>query len=204
MRVAVTAEPKPLRAASKERVANRERVLRAARAEFDRRGIDAQMDSIALRAGVGVATIYRLFATKEALFEAVVFEDLQMLAASGRPLVDAQDPGLVLYGFLGDLVEQCQSSAAVRDALGGAAELGLTAERARRDLENVIAALLMRAQLRGDARNDVGATEVLALIAAIVHSQARANPGSGVDPSRLVSLLCDGLRTTRRPVAGPA
>ena len=199
--MSVAIDRKTGRAVRAERTGNRERVLQAARAEFDLRGVDAQMDPIALCAGVGVATIYRLFPTKEALFEAVVLEDLQALVQAGRPLVDADNPALALYGFLGELVARCQSSAAIRDALGGFAELGHTAERTLRDLETIIAALLMRAQLRGDAREDVGASEVLALLTAIVRSQNHAKPGALVNPARLVSLVCDGLRTAAQPVA---
>lgn len=194
--MAVRAQPEPPRVARTEGNGNRERVLQAARAEFDVLGLEAQMDPIAIRAKVGVATIYRLFRTKEALFEAVVFADLQLLAQVGRPLVDDNDPALALYGFLGHLVEAASSSAAIRDALAGKVELGPAGDRALRDLETVIAALLMRAQLRHDARDDVGAAEVLALLSAIVGSQERAASGVQVDNVRLLGLVCAGLRMT--------
>ena len=46
---------------------NRERVLAAARAVFAEHGIDAPMATVARRAGVGVATLYRHFPTRDAL-----------------------------------------------------------------------------------------------------------------------------------------
>jgi AcrR family transcriptional regulator len=59
---------------------NRQRVLDAAFEVFAVEGADASMDSIAGRAGVGVGTLYRHFATKEALIEALVqvrFEEMR-------------------------------------------------------------------------------------------------------------------------------
>src|SRR3954453_16129880 len=46
---------------------NRERVLEAARAVFATEGLDGPMREIARRAGVGPATLYRRFPTKELL-----------------------------------------------------------------------------------------------------------------------------------------
>ena len=46
---------------------NRERILDAARAVFAAEGLDVPMREIARRAGVGPATLYRRFPTKQAL-----------------------------------------------------------------------------------------------------------------------------------------
>jgi len=54
--------------------ANRDRILAVARDLFAERGLDVQMATVARRAGVGVATLYRRFPTKESLVTAV-FED---------------------------------------------------------------------------------------------------------------------------------
>ncbi len=53
---------------------NRARVLRAAMEVFNDDGIDAGVDQIAQRAGVGVGTLYRRFPTKEALIGYLVDE----------------------------------------------------------------------------------------------------------------------------------
>ncbi|MGF6885699.1 AcrR family transcriptional regulator [Nocardia sp. GAS34] len=63
---------------------NRERILEAARTVFVSAGLDVPMREIARRAGVGPATLYRHFPTKEMLV-AEAFTD-QMLAC--RSLVD--------------------------------------------------------------------------------------------------------------------
>lgn len=56
--------PHTLRSDAKD---NRERILEAARAIFAAEGLDVPMREIARRAGVGPATLYRRFPTKEAL-----------------------------------------------------------------------------------------------------------------------------------------
>lgn len=56
--------PEALRADARH---NRERILAAAGAVFAERGIDVPMTTVARRAGVGVATLYRRFPTRDAL-----------------------------------------------------------------------------------------------------------------------------------------
>ncbi|MDQ3787939.1 MAG: TetR/AcrR family transcriptional regulator, partial [Actinomycetota bacterium] len=55
---------------------NRDRILDAARQAFAARGLDVPMAAIARRAGVGVATLYRRFPTREALITAVFGDQL--------------------------------------------------------------------------------------------------------------------------------
>ncbi|BCJ50313.1 TetR family transcriptional regulator [Actinoplanes sp. NBRC 14428] len=51
---------------------NREAILAAARETFEAEGVFASLDAIALRAGVGNATLYRNFPTRDALLSAVI------------------------------------------------------------------------------------------------------------------------------------
>ncbi|HVE68365.1 MAG TPA: helix-turn-helix domain-containing protein, partial [Solirubrobacteraceae bacterium] len=69
---------RPLRADARR---NRERIMEAAREAFAESGLDAQMEDLARRAGVGVGTVYRHFPTKEALVEALVEDYFAGVAA---------------------------------------------------------------------------------------------------------------------------
>ena len=51
---------------------NRERILAAARDVFAERGLDAPLEAIARRAGVGQATLYRRFPTRQGLMVAAI------------------------------------------------------------------------------------------------------------------------------------
>jgi len=63
------AAARPLRADARR---NREAILRAAREAFEADGVLTSLDGIAARAGVGNATLYRNFATREDLLAAVI------------------------------------------------------------------------------------------------------------------------------------
>jgi AcrR family transcriptional regulator len=66
---AATPAPRPLRADARR---NRDAILRAAREIFDADGIFASIDGIACAAGVGNATLYRNFPTRNDLLAAVI------------------------------------------------------------------------------------------------------------------------------------
>ena len=90
-------QTRPLRADARR---NRDRVLEAARTAFAAEGSDVPLDEIARRAGVGAGTVYRHFATKEALFEAVVFDRIGELVEEARALSDDPDPGRAFSSFV--------------------------------------------------------------------------------------------------------
>jgi AcrR family transcriptional regulator len=60
---------------------NRDRIVDAARALFSERGIDVTMRAVARRAGVGPATLYRRFPTKQLLVDEVFADELRACRA---------------------------------------------------------------------------------------------------------------------------
>src|SRR4051794_20787548 len=66
--------PQMLRADAQD---NRDRVLEAARALFSERGLDVPMREIARRAGVGPATLYRRFPTKQSLIDEAFTDEMR-------------------------------------------------------------------------------------------------------------------------------
>ena len=63
---------------------NRDRILAAARALFAERGLDVGMREIARRAGVGPATLYRRFPTKQALIDEAFAVELAVVPSDRR------------------------------------------------------------------------------------------------------------------------
>ncbi|KDN21595.1 TetR/AcrR family transcriptional regulator [Amycolatopsis rifamycinica] len=63
------AQARPLRADARR---NRDAILAAARETFEAEGVFASLDAIALRAGVGNATLYRNFPTRDDLLSEVI------------------------------------------------------------------------------------------------------------------------------------
>ena len=101
-----TAAAAPTRRLRADARRNRDRVLEAARVAFAAEGSEASLDEIARRAGVGAGTVYRHFATKEALFEAVVIDRIGELVDEARDLAEDPDPGRAFASFVGSLARE--------------------------------------------------------------------------------------------------
>ena len=81
---------------------NRARVVAAAVEVFAERGLDAGVPEVAARAGVGRATVYRSFPTKEHLVAAVVVERLRAFEARIHAALAAPEAWPALVAVLGD------------------------------------------------------------------------------------------------------
>ena len=77
----------------KDAVRNRARLVVAARKVFAERGLDATLDEIAERAGVGTATAYRNFADKHELAAEVLAEATQQIATDATMRYASTTPG---------------------------------------------------------------------------------------------------------------
>ena len=82
------------------RIVFRRHQKRVAREVFAEEGLDASGADVAERAGVGTATIFRRFPTKDDLLAAVVERRLAELAESARAAAAAKDPAGALRRFM--------------------------------------------------------------------------------------------------------
>lgn len=147
----VTGETPRLRV---DALANRQRVLAAAREAFAAEGLDVPMTAIARRAGVGAATLYRRFPTKEALVTEVFAEQFGSCTSVVHEALDDPDPW---RGFCVAVAKVCEMqavdrgfSAAFLAAFPNA--LPVTGERER--AERAFAELVRRAKAGGRLRAD--------------------------------------------------
>ena len=81
--------PRPARRRAPEPQAHPRRGARALR----RARIDAQIDQIARKAGVGVGTVYRHFPNKEDLLQALIDARFEGLAEAAREAIATATPG---------------------------------------------------------------------------------------------------------------
>ncbi|KIL42310.1 hypothetical protein SD70_02000 [Gordoniibacillus kamchatkensis] len=173
---------------------NRERLLEVAQAAFASEGLSVQIDEIASRAGVGVGTVYRHFPTKEALFEAVVSSHKQRLIEKSASLLDHENPGEALFGFIHHMVEASVMNKALADDLASSGvKFDCTDPDAKQELYDAINKLLSRAQQAGAVRSDIGVAELLALLSGILLAKTQYAGESGV-LRRMTEIVCDGLR----------
>ena len=191
----MSVEERELRADARR---NRERLIEAAQTLFRQRGLDVSITEIAEAAGVGRATLFRNFASKEDLIEAIVAERMSEAAVSGEELLGADDPGQALFEFLRDLVGRQQLDRALFEALD---ETWVSKEVLRpvhARIVGVLGQLLVRAQDAGEVRRDVGAMDVLimfkgACLAAVSYAQ--------VDPA-IIDRHLDLIRASIAAVPG--
>ncbi|HXT35650.1 MAG TPA: TetR/AcrR family transcriptional regulator [Chloroflexota bacterium] len=77
-------------------VANHARILEAASLVLVERGLDMEMDEVALRAGVGVGTLYRHFANRDAMVQAILAQTFEGLLTHLRAAAAIEDPSAAL------------------------------------------------------------------------------------------------------------
>jgi AcrR family transcriptional regulator len=121
---------------------NRERLLVAAGQVFEEKGLEASVADVARVAGVGMGTLYRRFASKEALIEALVSEVLEATIAMAREAATRPD-GTGLEHFL------LASSAYHAEHLGCLPKLWNTDHHLVQTARERIADLLADAQVHG-------------------------------------------------------
>jgi AcrR family transcriptional regulator len=184
-------QSRPLRADARR---NRDRVLEAARAAFAAEGSDASLDEIARLAGVGAGTVYRHFATKEALFEAVVFDRIGELIEEARALSGDPDPGRAFSSFVELLArEGARKRDLVETLSSDGIHLHLGEAPIVRALIDVLAELLDRAQRAGAVRSDIGVDDVMALLTGAAYSICHSRADDD-QTRRLLAIMYDGLR----------
>src|SRR3982751_811210 len=96
-RRAATGVGRPLRADARR---NRDAILTAARETFEAEGVLTSLDGIALRAGVGNATLYRNFPTRDDLLAAVLQTNYDAALTEGRELASVLAPREALLEWL--------------------------------------------------------------------------------------------------------
>jgi AcrR family transcriptional regulator len=193
--------PRPQRA---DAVRNRAKVLDAARAAFAAEGLAVPLDEIARRAGVGAGTVYRHFPTKEALFEAVIADQLAALAEDAEArAAGGGDPGEQFFTFFATVIEDGTRKADLADALTSAGvDLRQETLASAGRLQRALAALLEGAQRAGAVRPDVDTMDLHALAAGALAAERKRASGPDAEPGRLTRIIADGLRPGGRTAHG--
>jgi AcrR family transcriptional regulator len=184
-----TASSHAARTLRRDALRNQQRILDSAREVFGACGADASIEEIAARAGVGVGTVYRRFASKDALMD-------ELLRVAVGDMVTAAERALGRSGGHGleDLLRAFGQSFADH---AGYAHLLLDREHDPADaclLRDAIAKLTARAVAAGTIGSGAAFGDVMALVSAmrgLVHTQ---DAGSADLWSRFLDIHLAGLR----------
>jgi AcrR family transcriptional regulator len=190
----VTADDEPGRALRSDAERNRQRVLTAARELFAAKGLEATLNDVARHANVGVGTVYRRFATKEELVEAIFEDGIGQIAALAESALQHADSWAGFVWFVEQLCELTATDRGLREICYSKAYGGYRVECARERLDPPITRLVERARADGHLRSDIEPTDmpVVSLLAGTVSEWA-----GHVQPDlwrRYVELLLDGMR----------
>lgn len=171
---------------------NRTALLAAAREVFGEQGLDASLDEIARRAGVGNATLYRRFPTRRELIAEVFAGQMSEYVALADIALQEPDAWVAFVGYLGRLFEMQATDRGLSELLVTSnfddderlAALRVTAQRGA---DEVIA----RAQAAGRLRADFTRRDLSLLMRANAGVVTRAaEPDSW---RRQLELLVEGL-----------
>ena len=184
-------KPKPLRSDARR---NRERIVASARALFAKAGPDVSVEDITRHAGVGMGTLYRHFATKEELLDAVLEETFEEIVVLANEALAAPDAWIGFSGFLEASLALHAENRGLKDVLT-TREHGLERARAMRArLRPLLRRLIERAQAQGTLRADF-AFEDLPLVfwtaGRVIELTATVAPEFW---RRHLALMLDGLR----------
>src|ERR1700743_3772409 len=109
-----TAEAAPVLRADAART--RARIVAAATEVFAERGLEASTAEIASRAGVGEATLFRRFPTKDDLVTAIVAVMLEEAAAIATSCLAEEDPWRGVERFLYEMAERASEDHVISDS----------------------------------------------------------------------------------------
>ncbi|MFE2285100.1 TetR/AcrR family transcriptional regulator [Streptomyces sp. NPDC059443] len=184
---------------------NRDLLIAAARAAFAVQGLEAPLDDIARRAGVGNATLYRHFPTRAALVDAVFEGALAGTTAAGEEARGAEDAWAGLTGYLDVVFTVLAADRGTNDLMTTGIEGIRSLDAVHAHNRETVELLLTRAQRQGTVRADVTTEDLLLALAAL----GRAVPALAATVAdgwrRHLALFLDGLRTSgpAGPLPGP-
>lgn len=179
---------RPLR---KDAADRRAALLKAARAVFAEDGIDAPLDRIAERAGVGRATLYRNFPGRTEIALAVLLDDV---AALGERYACPVEPSAFL-----DFITALSDRLVKNTALGGVVRAAPTP-----DILTPLRAAMVRAalpalkvsQAAGAVRADLKGSDIRVLAAMLGAGLHNATPSErNAIARRTLELVLDAVRT---------
>ncbi|QHC58736.1 TetR/AcrR family transcriptional regulator [Rathayibacter sp. VKM Ac-2760] len=183
---------------------NRRRLIEAGRELLAERGVEATLNDIAHRAGVGIGTAYRRFPHKQALFDAVFEQQIDELEDVLRTALADPDPWAGLVFYLERSVALQARDLGLAQAFSGRRLRPEQHDWERDRLAPLVNELVSTAQVQGVVRPDVTGTDLVFLqIGLIAIAEAArsgsATPSTSADATdlhrRYLWLMLDTLRT---------
>lgn len=182
---------------------NRSAVLSAAEKVYAEQGVEVSLNEIARRAGIGNATLYRHFPTREALLAEVYTGHLERYCALAEDAAHMDDPVIALRDCVTATCALQAANRGLADLLASLRPLSPHVEQLRVRHHRAITGLFRRAVRSGRVRADASPADLAVLLianAGLIHRTADDAPRSS---ARLVALWLAGLVSHGVPVEVP-
>ena len=184
------ADVRPLRA---DATRNRDQLLAVATRVFASSDTEPSMRAIAREAGVGIATLYRHFPTRESLIDAVYRSQVMRLTTGAHELLDQWPPAMALRRWMDLFGDWIATKNGMLDTLLAMIETGEIAHaETRTELLAAIITILDAGRAVGGLRADVTAEDIAAGLIGIF--TVAPKPERDILGARLLDLFMDGLR----------
>jgi AcrR family transcriptional regulator len=184
-----------MRAPRADAARNRDQLLAVATRVFMSAEAEPSLRAIAREAGVGIATLYRHFPTRESLVDAVYRDQVVRLTTGARELLAQLPPAAAMRRWMDLFGDWVATKNGMLDTLLAMIESGeIGHARTRTELLAAITTILEAGRAAGDLRGDVTAEDIAASLIGIFTVAPR--PEHEAKAGRLLNLLMDGLRPT--------
>lgn len=175
-------------------VRNRRRLIEAAIAAFAQRGLDVGVAEIARRAGVGAATLFRHFPTKDDLVLAVFEARMEEAVGVARRALGMDDPGAAFEWFLLKMAEMQLSDTGFFDAIRQQMIERPALRKWKDEIEELLAQILARAQRADSVRPDVTVDDLRFVMMSLAQTDPVATGGVPNIHRRFLRILLDGMK----------
>ena len=188
--MAATPPHRPMRADARR---SHEAILTAAGELFADRGSEVQMPEIAALAGVGMGTMYRHFATKQALLAAIVARRFTTMIDLAHAAEQITDPGAAFETLLLAYLEAAERDTAFRYAILGPEKIAWDQiAEPKAQFADIAQRILQRAVDAAHLRSDLTFTDFVLITRG---AMANMNPDDE-DWRRQLVLTLEGIRAS--------
>jgi AcrR family transcriptional regulator len=181
---------------------NRAALVAAAREVMAERGLEAPLDDIARRAGIGNATLYRRFPRRIDLIAAVFADRMADHANAVQAALDATDPWDGFRGYVDAAAELQVHDRGIADLITMDVSMAPEIEALRDQAFHGLVEVIGRAKAAGALRADATPEDVVVILQANAGVVTRAHAAAAQASRRLIHVLLDGLRA-EAATAGP-
>tara|TARA_B100000678_G_scaffold97189_1_gene81304 strand:+ start:113 stop:685 length:573 start_codon:yes stop_codon:yes gene_type:complete len=189
--------PKAGRKLRADAQANRLKLMDAAKLVFGRGDERASLEAVAREAGVGIATLYRNFPTREDLYEAVYSREVDDMTSLAETLRDAPDPVAAIRRWLHTLIDLVATKRGLVAGLAINAEtMSSISMRMGQRLAHALDQLVARGIAESMLREDVSGMDLLSAV--IGTCIVRSDPDWHEAAMRMSDIIVDGLEHPQR------